>query len=145
MVTMAEPQYEWKTYSMFGVSDAYQQLTEVGGSAVKGERVWKQVPITIVTKDVDTGLTLGSEVRNYSFTSEARGGDIGKTDITVNGLRYRYYNEDVVTVIRPTTVIRRAQRMDYTLHFSLNGGSGDTPADMNLSYGQYVHLPPIGA
>lgn len=143
MVTMAEPQYEWKTYSMFGVSDAYQQLTEVGGSAVKGERVWKQVPITIVTKDVDTGLTLGSEVRNYSFTSEARGGDIGKTDITVNGLRYRYYNEDVVTVIRPATVIRRVQRMDYTLHFSLNGGSGDTPADMNLSYGQYVHLPPI--
>ena len=72
MVTMAEPQYEWRTYDMFGVKDAYQQLTEVGGTAVKGERVWKQVPITVVTKDVDTGLTLGSEVRNYYFRSKRR-------------------------------------------------------------------------
>ena len=58
--TRAEPQYELKTYPMFGVPDAYQQLTEVGGTAVKGERIWKQVPITIVTRDLDSGVVLGN-------------------------------------------------------------------------------------
>lgn len=141
--TRAEPQYELKTYPMFGVPDAYQQLTEVGGTAVKGERIWKQVPITIVTRDLDSGVVLASEERTYSFTSEARGGDAGKQDITIDGLRYRYYNEDVVTVIRPTQITRRMQRMDYILRFNLNGGSGDIPGEMHLSYGQYAYLPQV--
>lgn len=135
--------YQWKWYALDGNANAYKQLTCSRCNALSGNRVYNTYNVTYITLDSDNNIELARETKTIQYGQTARGADLGKNNITVNGIEYAYNNETVVEVHSNCTIYRYMRKHSYTVRFDPNGGTGSM-SNAKYYFNKEDHLPALG-